>query len=195
MTKFKSHIEKSEVAQMQNIHFQGRIITIDTVADTEKAVKALSKEPFLGIDTETRPSFRKGVYYNVSLLQLCTTHTCFLFRLNKIGMPKSLISLLENDKIKKIGLSLKDDCQALYKRAKFTPGNFFDLQQHVAEFGIEEMSLQKIFAIIFQRRISKSQQLTNWDADVLNDKQKLYAATDAWACLMIYNRLKETETL
>ena len=99
MTKFKSHIEKSEVAQMQNIHFQGRIITIDTVADTEKAVKALSKEPFLGIDTETRPSFRKGVYYNVSLLQLCTADTCFLFRLNKIGMPKSLISLLENDKI------------------------------------------------------------------------------------------------
>lgn len=194
MTDFKQRIEKSEVAQMQNILFQGRIITIDTISDAEKAIKALSKEQYIGIDTETRPSFRKGVIHQVSLLQVSTLDTCFLFRLNKIGLPKPVLRLLENENIIKIGLSLKDDCQALAKRAKFKACNFFDLQKYVTEFGIEEMSLQKIFAIIFNRRISKSQQLTNWDADVLTDKQKLYAATDAWACLTIYNRLKEIET-
>lgn len=194
MTNFKQRIEKSEVAQMQNILFQGRIITIDTIADAEKAIKALSKEQYIGIDTETRPSFRKGVIHQVSLLQVSTLDTCFLFRLNRIGLPKPILTLLENENIMKIGLSLKDDCQALAKRAKFKAGNFFDLQNYVTEFGIEEMSLQKIFAIIFNRRISKNQQLTNWDADVLTDKQKLYAATDAWACLTIYNRLKEIET-
>lgn len=178
---------------MPTATFEGRIITIDTVADTDKAVKALSSERILGIDTETRPSFRKGVQHEVSLIQLSTADTCFLVRLNRVGIPDSLISLLENKEITKIGLSLHDDYQALCRRRKFKAGGFFDLQKHVGEFGIEEKSLQKIFAIIFGKRISKSQQLTNWENDVLTDKQKLYAATDAWACLEIYNRLEQTK--
>lgn len=176
---------------MPNVLFQGRIIVIDTLSDAEKAVKALSSESILGIDTETRPSFKKGIHYNVSLLQVSTPDTCFLFRLNRIGLPTPVIALLENSEIKKIGLSLHDDYQALAKRKQFTPQAFLDLQKYVADFGIEEKSLQKIFAIIFGQRISKSQQLTNWDADVLTDKQKLYAATDAWACLSIYNHLQQ----
>ncbi len=178
---------------MPTVVFEGRIITIDTVADTDKAVKALSNETFLGIDTETRPSFRKGVQHEVSLIQLSTADTCFLIRLNRVGIPDSLISLLENQEITKIGLSLHDDYQALCRRREFKAGGFFDLQKHVGEFGIEEKSLQKIFAIVFGKRISKSQQLTNWENDVLTDKQKLYAATDAWACLEIYNRLEQTK--
>lgn len=176
---------------MPNVLFQGRIIVIDTLTDADKAVKALQNERIVGIDTETRPSFKKGVHYNVSLLQVSTIDTCFLFRLNRIGLPESVISLLENSEIQKIGLSLHDDYQALAKRKRFTAQSFLDLQKYVADFGIEEKSLQKIFAIIFGQRISKSQQLTNWDADVLTDKQKLYAATDAWACLSIYNHLQQ----
>lgn len=191
MSNFKAHIDKSEIATMPNILFDGRIITIDTPTEAEKASKALMKEHLLGIDTETRPSFRKGVHYNVSLLQLSTADTCFLFRLNRIGLPKSLTALLENNEITKVGLSLHDDYKALARRQRFTAQGFLDLQKHVTMFGIEEMSLQKIYAIIFGRRISKSQQLTNWDADVLTDKQKLYAATDAWACLNIYNHLQK----
>lgn len=193
MSNYRAHIEKSEISGMPTATFEGRIITIDTVVDTDKAVKALSNEKFLGIDTETRPSFRKGVQYEVSLIQLSTTDTCFLIRLNRVGIPDSLISLLENQEITKIGLSLHDDYQALCRRRKFKAGGFFDLQKHVGEFGIEEKSLQKIFAIVFGKRISKSQQLTNWENDVLTDKQKLYAATDAWACLEIYNRLEQTK--
>ena len=194
MKKFKSNIEKSEVAQMPNILFDGRIITIDTPANAEKAVLALSKESIVGIDTETRPSFRKGVHYNVSLLQISTLDTCFLFRLNRIGMPASLVALLESSGITKVGLSLHDDYQALNKRKRFTPASFLDLQKYVTQFGIEEKGLQKMYAIVFGERISKSQQLTNWDADVLTDKQKLYAATDAWACLKIYHHLKNLKT-
>lgn len=176
---------------MPTTAFSGRIITIDTPEETDKAMKALSTECVIGIDTETRPSFRKGVQYTVSLIQLSTADTCFLIRLNRTGMPDSLINLLENREIAKVGLSLHDDYQALNRRRKFKAGNFIDLQKCVGEFGIEEMSLQKIYAIIFGERISKSQQLTNWENDVLTDKQKLYAATDAWACLNIYNRLKQ----
>lgn len=191
MSVFDAHIEKSTISTMPTTAFSGRIITIDTPEETDKAMKALSTECVIGIDTETRPSFRKGVQYAVSLIQLSTADTCFLIRLNRTGMPDSLINLLENSEIAKVGLSLHDDYQALNRRRKFKAGNFIDLQKCVGEFGIEEMSLQKIYAIIFGERISKSQQLTNWENDVLTDKQKLYAATDAWACLNIYNRLKQ----
>ena len=191
MSNYRAHIEKSEISTMPTVTFGGRIITIDTVEATDKAVKALESENILGIDTETRPSFRKGIQHEVSLIQLSTPDTCFLIRLNRVGMPDSLVSLLENSRITKVGLSLHDDFQALCRRRKFKAGNFLDLQKQVGNYGIEEMSLQKIFAIIFGQRISKNQQLTNWENDVLTDKQKLYAATDAWACLEIYNKLKQ----
>lgn len=193
MSNYSTHIEKSTITTMPTIVFEGRIITIDTVEDTDKAVKALSGETIIGIDTETRPSFKKGIQHTVSLIQLSTADTCFLIRLNRVNMPDSLVSLLENKNITKVGLSLHDDFQALNKRRKFNPGAFFDLQKYVKEFGIEEMSLQKIFAIVFGQRISKSQQLSNWENDVLTDKQKQYAATDAWACLRIYNELKQSK--
>ena len=193
MGNYSAHIEKSAISAMPTVAFEGRIITIDTVDATEKAVNALWNEKIVGIDTETRPSFRKGVQYSVSLLQISTADTCFLIRLNRVGMPEPLIKLLERKEIIKVGLSLHDDYQALSKRHKFKAGGFLDLQKHVGGYGIEEMSLQKIFAIIFGKRISKSQQLTNWENDVLTDKQKLYAATDAWACLEIYNKLEQTK--
>ena len=188
---YKAHIDKSEVSAMPTVAFEGRIITIDTPQAVDQAIIALSKESHVGIDTETRPSFRKGVQHDVSLIQLSTADTCFLIRLNRTGMPASLVSFLENKDIAKIGLSLHDDYQGLCKRRKFKAGGFIDLQKEVGKYGIEEMSLQKIFAIIFAQRISKSQQLTNWENDVLTDKQKLYAATDAWACLKIYNELNQ----
>lgn len=190
---YKARIDKNEISTMPTIVFDGRIITIDTAAAVDQAMIALSHETHVGIDTETRPSFRKGVQHDVSLIQLSTADTCFLIRLNRTGMPDSLIQFLENKKIAKIGLSLHDDYQGLCKRRKFKAGNFIDLQKVVGNFGIEEMSLQKIYAIIFGERISKSQQLSNWENDVLTDKQKQYAATDAWACLKIYNELKKNQ--
>ena len=190
---YKARIDKNEVSAMPTIAFDGRIITIDTAAAVDQAMIALSHETHVGIDTETRPSFRKGVQHDVSLIQLSTADTCFLIRLNRTGMPDSLIQFLENKKIAKIGLSLHDDYQGLCKRRKFKAGNFIDLQKVVGDFGIEEMSLQKIYAIMFGERISKSQQLSNWENDVLTDKQKQYAATDAWACLRIYNELHKNQ--
>ena len=190
---YKAHIDKNEISTMPTVTFEGRIITIDTASAVDQAMIALSGESYVGIDTETRPSFRKGVQHDVSLIQLSTPDTCFLIRLNRTGMPDSLVAFLENKRIAKIGLSLHDDYQGLCKRRKFKAGNFIDLQKEVGKYGIEEMSLQKIFAIIFGQRISKSQQLSNWENDVLTDKQKHYAATDAWACLKIYKELKQID--
>ena len=153
----------------------------------------LLTQPILGIDTETRPAFRKGKQYKVALLQVATYDTCFLFRLNNTGMTKSIIRLLEDESIPKIGLSLHDDIISLHKRAEFKPGNFIDLQKHVGEIGVEDLSLQKLYANFFGLKISKAQRLTNWEADILTDKQKVYAATDAWACIKLYDELMRLE--
>ena len=189
MKIFNPTIEKSEVAKYPTAQFEGRIITIDTAEEAERAARALLKESILGLDTETRPSFRKGVHHDVSLLQLSTADTCFLFRLCRTGLTDTLIELLESKEIKKIGVSLHDDFNMLKARRSFTPGSFVELQKYVSAFGIEEMSLQKIYAIIFAQRISKSQRLTNWEAKTLTPSQQSYAATDAWVCREIYNKL------
>lgn len=181
--------DKKRLAELPRVLFDGRIIVVLTPGETDKAVDYLLSKPLLGIDTETRPTFKKGQQHKVALLQVSTKDTCFLFRLNHTGMTPAVIRLLEDVSVPKVGLSLHDDLLSLHKRAEFTPGNFIDLQNIVGRFGIEDMSLQKLYANIFGQKISKRQQLSNWEADVLSDPQKKYAATDAWACINLYEEL------
>lgn len=171
------------------MNFPGRIEVIVSESDAERAVKYLMKQPLLGFDTETRPSFTQGKQYKVSLLQVCSGNICFLFRLNRIGIPQCLVNLLEDRRIKKIGISWHDDLLALNRRKQLQAGTFIELQEIAGKMGIIDMSLQKLFANIFGKKISKSQQLSNWEADNLSDAQKLYAATDAWACIMLYKEM------
>lgn len=184
-------IEKSIVRDLKVEAFDGRIHVIISEQEAEKAIDYLLQQTIFGIDTETKPSFTKGKTNKVALMQLSTNDCCFLFRLNRIGLPPSLVNLLENKDVVKVGLSLHDDFAALKKRAKVNPEAVIELQEYVRAFGIKDQSLQKIYAILFNRKISKSQQLSNWEADALTESQQLYAATDAWACLQIYNKLKE----
>lgn len=172
-------------------HFDGRIIVVQSTSEAESALDYLYKQGAVGFDTETRPAFKKGQKNKISLIQLATEDTCFLFRLNYIDFPESLVAFMSDEKVAKIGLSLKDDFAAMKKRATFTPQGFVDLQQMVQDYGISDQSLQKIYAILFGEKISKSQRLSNWDVDILSDGQKKYAALDAFACLKIYNKLKE----
>ena len=188
-----SKFDKSDIVALPRAVFDGRIFVINTEAEAEKAVAYLLGQDILGVDTETRPSFKKGQRHNVALLQVSTHDTCFLFRLNLIGMPPAIIRLLEDINIPKIGLSLHDDILSLHKRADFTPGNFIDLQQHVGELGVKDLSLQKLYANFFHQKISKTVRLINWETDVLSDNQKTYAATDAWACIKIYEELMRLE--
>ncbi len=191
MIRIKEKINKAEVSEMEVVTFNGRIIVIQTEADAEKAVNYLLSYPIVGIDTETRPSFKRGIINKVALLQVSTYDTCFLFRLNMIGMCPSVVRLLSHPSLIKVGLSLKDDIRMLHHVGEFASNNFIDLQSIVGQVGIQDMSLQKIYANLFGKKISKRQRLTNWEADVLNDAQKAYAAIDAWACLKIYDRIEE----
>ena len=182
--------DKARIQQLPRALFEGRIEVVLSESEAAKAVDYLLKQPIIGIDTETRPSFRKGVKYYVSLLQVSSRDICFLFRLKHTGMCESIIRLLEDTTIPKIGLSLHDDIRQLHEVAKFQPGYFIELQDKVKDFGVEDLSLQKLFANFFGERISKGQRLTNWEADILSESQKRYAATDAWACILLYEEME-----
>lgn len=185
-----SNFDKKLISTLPRAVFEGRIHVIISKTQAEKAVDYLLAQPILGVDTETRPSFSRGTTYHVALLQVSTIDTCFLFRLNIIGLTPAIVRLLEDTTVPKIGLSWRDDLLGLHKLGRFEAGNFIDIQDHVREVGIKDLSLQKLYANLFGRQISKAQRLTNWERDVLDDKQKLYAATDAWACIEIYNELE-----
>ena len=182
--------DKARIQQLPRALFEGRIEVVLSESEAAMAVDYLLKQPIIGIDTETRPSFRKGVKYYVSLLQVSSRDICFLFRIKHTGMCESIIRLLEDTTIPKIGLSLHDDIRQLHEVAKFQPGYFIELQDKVKDFGVEDLSLQKLFANFFGERISKGQRLTNWEADILSESQKRYAATDAWACILLYEEME-----
>lgn len=189
MKVIQDKYDKNQIQTLPCVHFKGRIIVIFTEKEADKAVGYLMKQSVLGFDTETRPTFKKGQSHQVALLQVATHDTCFLFRLNKIGMTDSVVRLLEDQTITKVGLSLQDDMRMLNQRRAFTPGTFVELQKEVKDIGIEDNSLQKIFANLFGGKIAKGQQLSNWEAEILTEAQQRYAATDAWACIKIHEEV------
>ena len=185
--------DKALLASLPRVLFDGRIEVIVSERDAERAVKFLMKQPILGFDTETRPSFSRGKMNKVALLQVSTNDVCFLFRLNRIDIPQCLVRLLEDKKITKVGLSWHDDLRALNGRKSFRVGTFVELQDMAGQMGIVDISLQKLYANIFGQKISKGQRLTNWEADDLTEAQKKYAATDAWACIRLYEEMQRMQ--
>ena len=187
---------KKAIVELPKVQFEGRIVVIQSIGEARRAVDYLLTFPRLGIDTETRPNFKPGAMNPVALLQVSTHDTCFLFRLNRMGLPECIIHLLTDAHVLKIGLSLHDDWTQLRRRVAFEPANYVEIQEQVKRLGIQDQSLQKLYANLFQQKISKTQRLSNWEADVLTEQQKRYAATDAWACLNLFkeiNRLLTTK--
>ena len=187
---FKLSIPKDILAEMPLVEYDGPIQVIDDIESARRAIAELSAEPIVGSDTETRPSFRKGRSYNVALVQISSPKVSCLFRVNKLGIFDELRRFMESEATVKVGLSLKDDFFMMHKTEDFSPAGFIDLQSVVSDYAIADASLQKIYGMIFGRRISKGQRLTNWEADKLTEAQCHYAAIDAWACLEIYNVLR-----
>ncbi|WP_321516900.1 3'-5' exonuclease [Marinifilum fragile] len=193
MLPFQKSITSEEANKMPLKAFEGDIILVDEYKDLYEAVQYLSNYSILGFDTETRPSFKKGKVNDVALLQLAANSKTFLFRINKIGLPEEIIDLLKNPNIVKVGAAIKDDIRGLQKLNDFDANGFLELQDYVSNFGIESFSLKKLSAIVLNFRISKRQQVSNWEAETLSPGQLRYAATDAWVSLKIFERLKATE--
>lgn len=189
VNNFIDKISNEQTALLPAIEFRGEIRLVEQERDIADACKLLAQQPLIGFDTETRPSFRPGVTFRVSLLQLSTPTVCYLFRLNKIPLAKPILQLLESKEVLKIGADVAGDLRSLRQIRHFRDGGFVDLQTIAPQWGIGEKSLRKLSAIVLGQRVSKAQRLSNWEAKELTPSQQRYAATDAWICREIYLRL------
>jgi ribonuclease D len=191
---FQTTITKDEIRLLPKRTFEGRIIIIDTFNAFKKFIPVIKQEKLWGFDTETRPAFKKGTFNKPALIQFASDAYAFLFRLNRIGLPAELADVIEDTEISKIGVALHEDLKDLGMLRKLKPAGFIDLQKYAGQFGIESKGLNKLTAIILKFRISKSQQVTDWERRDLSPQQLSYAATDAWVCYRIYKELQRIKT-
>ncbi len=192
---FQVSISPEEIAALELASFPGEIVLVDAEDEVfDQAIRYLKRQKVLGFDTETRPTFSPDQHSSgTALLQLSGSGKAFLFRLKKCGLPRSLASILANPAIVKVGAATLDDVRGLQKITKFAPKGFVDLQNIVGEYGIRDKSVKKMTAIILGVKISKAQQLSNWEAEKLSESQQKYAATDAWVCREMYLKLLQSE--
>lgn len=186
---FKDNITRDEVNELPLDGFKGKYTLITSADQLEEAFVKINKHKYVGFDTETKPTFKKGQYHAVALIQIGIPGEVFLIRINQTGLTDQIISFFENDQVQKIGVALTDDIKDLQKMRNFKAAGFVDLSKEVKHVGIESNGLRKLTAIMLGFRISKNAQVSNWEAPELTEKQLRYAATDAWVCLEMYEKL------
>ncbi len=187
---FKQEVTKEEINELPLIRYEGEVVVVTTSEELSEALADLSRQPVVGFDTESRPSFRKGEYYPISLVQIAIPGLVYLIRVNKTGFTPGLKALFENTSIIKAGISILDDLRELQKFVNFRPGGVMDLNQVAQAAGVKNIGVRSLSAIMLGARISKSQQTSNWERDTLSKSQIYYAATDAWVCLQLYEKLE-----
>jgi ribonuclease D len=186
---FATSISNEDIAKLPRMVFGGEIRVVSNSNELEPCIKELSNSRVIGFDTESKPSFKKGENNGVSLLQLASANLAVIIRVKKTGIPPTLRAFLQDPEIVKVGAAIRDDLKGLKQIHSFNPRGFIDLQQVVSNYNIENVSVRKMAAIVLGGRVSKSQQLSNWEAPELTIQQVEYAATDAWVCREIYLKL------
>ncbi len=185
----KNTISNEILNELPLQHFEGEIVLVEHEDGIAQVMKEVEGETVVGFDTETRPSFKKGVTNSISLFQLSTKDSTYLIRLNKTGVPNLLKELLEDEAVLKVGVGIRDDIRGLQKLVPFKPQGFVELQSLAIEKGLKDFSLKKLAGILLNFRVSKRQRLSNWEAETLSKAQMVYAATDSWVALEIYKKL------
>ena len=188
---FPKRITKEEVGDLPLVSYSGRIELVANHESFKACLPALRDEKLLGFDTETRPSFRKGVMFPIALLQLATQETVYLIRLNQLGFPEELRELLASPESQKVGVAIRDDIKGLQQLGSFVPQGFVELSQLARRLGIVTCGLRNLAGIFLSVRISKKAQLSNWEQEELTESQQNYAATDAWISREIYGFLDQ----
>ncbi len=180
------HISKDEINCLPMKQYDGLIHLIRTPEAADNAAEKLKQETLLGFDTETRPTFRVGEYYQPSLLQLATGAEVFLFQIKLTGLTKGLCDVLSSPEIIKTGVSIRSDVSELRKLTDFKPAGFVELAEHAKKAHIKNLGLRGLAALLLGFRVSKREQTSNWAKNELTESQLRYAATDAWLGREIY---------
>ena len=187
---FEKRITKDEINELPLFKYEGKIVIAADEMQIAKAIKEIEQYYLVGFDSETKPTFKKGEFNHVALVQIAVPDKVYLLRIHQIGITNALVKFLSNDKITKIGIALDDDLIALNKKRKFVPAGFLDLNKIAPTLGIENIGARNLSALLLTSRISKNQQVSNWENPVLTTPQLKYAATDAWICLEMYSKLQ-----
>lgn len=187
---FEKSITKKEINELPLFKYEGKVIIAATEQQIDKAIFEIEEYDLVGFDTETKPTFKKGQFNHVALVQIAVPDKVYLLRITQTGITTTLARFLSNGKITKIGIALDDDVIALKKRRRFVPAGFLDLNIIAPTLGIENIGARNLTALLLNNRISKNQQISNWENPTLTEPQIKYAATDAWICLEIYNKLR-----
>ncbi len=185
----KNTISNEVLNELPLQHFDGEIVLVEHKDGIAQVMQEIDGETLVGFDTETRPSFKKGVSNSISLFQLSTPRSTYLIRLNKTGVTSELKEFLEDKSVVKVGVGIRDDLRGLQKLVPFKPEGFIELQKLAVEKGLKDFSLKKLAGILLKFRVSKRQRLSNWEAETLSTAQMTYAATDSWVALEIYKKL------
>lgn len=186
---YRKEISKEEINDLELFSYSGKITIIDSKAKLDRYTRFPDIDAVIGFDTETRPSFKKGVQHPCSLVQLAFKDEVVLFRLNRIGFPSILKEFLEHQEQEKIGIAIRDDIRQLLDIKEFSPKTFVDLNELCPKIGFENIGAKRLTAMILGKKISKRQQVSNWENKELSPGQIKYAATDAWICREIYLEL------
>lgn len=182
--------DQVSVEPLPVISFPGKIHLIQSDQELAQVAGHLRSAEVFGFDTETRPSFRKGEVYNVALLQLATEQNAFLVRLHGVHQVQILVELFENSNVIKVGAAIRDDLKSLQKKIKFTPRQFIELQDLAKAKGLKNFGLKGMTAEVLRGMLHKGPKTTNWEAPDLTNRQLIYAATDAWVGLKLFEKLR-----
>jgi len=188
-SKFKKFITKEEINALELGKYSGDIVLVDTNEELIRACEEIRACRLIGIDTETKPSFKKGQINSVALLQIATDQKAYIIRLKSVTMGKELASIFSDETIVKVGIAVKDDLKDLKKLHSFEEKSIVDLNIFAPKLGFESIGAKKLSALVLGIRISKRQQVSNWEQKKLTNAQIVYAATDAWICREIYLKL------
>jgi len=188
---FSSNISKEEINRLDLFQFEGNIQLVENEKHFDAVFDKIHQHNIVGFDTETKPSFQKGEKNMVSLVQIAIPDHVYLLRIHKTGLKDQILSFLENENILKVGVAIRNDAKELQQINRFKPAGFLELPDFTSKIGIEAKGLRGLAAIILNARISKAAKITNWEAERLTEKQLYYAATDAWVCLQMYQRLMD----
>jgi ribonuclease D len=176
--------------QLPILRYAGPIHVVETNADLQHALHDIGRERVVGLDTETRPTFRKGKLHAPSLAQLATSRAVYLFQLSGLDCSHALAAVLGNPLVTKAGISLAYDLSELKKLFPFEPVNVVDLGEVAKRRGMKQTGVRNLAGLFLNGRITKGAQTSNWAQPNLTAKQILYAATDAWVCRELYLRFE-----
>jgi len=185
---YPESITSEAINELPLLEYSGKIIVVADPEKVEDCFREINLAEWVGFDTETRPNFKKGVVHPISLIQIAIESKVFIFKILSTGLTDPILDFFESDIIK-VGVALHDDIKGLRREREFEPNNFINLGDITGAIGIHNKGLRKLAGIILGKRISKGQQLTNWENERLTDAQIQYAALDAWACWRMYDEL------